>query len=85
MRDTVYVDALIALMDGISEQGRTAVAAGVDNEDAMRSAIDFSRYDDAIAGDDPLLKFLFERWFKQPIIKSVLIEASGGAVSQLAE
>lgn len=85
MRDAVYVDGLIALMDGISEQGRTAVAAGVDNEDAMRAAIDFSRYDDAIAGEDPLLKFLFERWFKQPIIKSVLIEASGGTVSQLAE
>jgi hypothetical protein len=28
---------------------------------------------------------LFNQWFKQPIIKSVFIEATGGKVSQLAE
>jgi glyoxylase-like metal-dependent hydrolase (beta-lactamase superfamily II) len=82
-RDTSYVNALIAVMDGISEQGRAAVARGVASEDAMREAVDFSVHEDAIAGEDPLLRFLFNRWFKQPIIESVYIEATGGTVTQL--
>ena len=84
-RDTVYVDALIALMDDISEQGRAAVAAGVDSEDALREAVDFSVHDKAIAGDDPLLQLLFGQWFSEPIIESVYVEATGGTVSQLDE
>jgi hypothetical protein len=39
----------------------------------------------AITDNDPLLAMLFNQWFKQPIIKSVFIEATGGKVSQLAE
>ena len=84
-RDAVYVDALIALMEDISEQGRAAVAAGADSEDAMREAVDFSAHERAIVGGDPLLQFLFERWFSEPIIESVYIEATGGTVSQLDE
>jgi len=82
-RDSEYVDDLIAVMDDISRQGAAAVAAGVDSEEAMREAVDFADHDDAIAGDDPLHRFLFDRWFKQPIIESVYIEATGGTVTQL--
>jgi len=82
-RNTVYVDALIALMDDISEQGRAAVAAGVDSEEALREAVEFSVHAKAIAGGDPLLQFLFGRWFSEPIIESVYIEATGGTVTQL--
>ena len=32
-----------------------------------------------------LIPRLFNQWFKQPIIKSVFTEATGGKVSQLAE
>jgi glyoxylase-like metal-dependent hydrolase (beta-lactamase superfamily II) len=84
-RDTAYVDALIALMDDISEQGRAAVAAGVDSEEAVHEAIDFAVHDKAIAGGDPLLQYLFDMWFRQPIIESIYIEATGGTVSQLNE
>jgi glyoxylase-like metal-dependent hydrolase (beta-lactamase superfamily II) len=84
-RDSVYVDTLIALMDDISEQGRIAIAGGVDSEEGMREAVDFSDHDKAIAGGDPLLQFLFDRWFTEPIIKSIFIEATGGTVSQLSE
>jgi glyoxylase-like metal-dependent hydrolase (beta-lactamase superfamily II) len=82
-RDSDYVDDLIALMDNISSQGVAAVAAGVDSEEAMREAIDFADHDEAIAGDDRLYRFLFDRWFKQPIIESVFTEATGGTVTQL--
>ena len=84
-RDSVYIDALIALMDDISEQGRTVVAAGVDSEEAMLEALDFSVHDKAIAGGDPLLQFLFHRWFREPIIESIYLEATGDTVSQLHE
>jgi glyoxylase-like metal-dependent hydrolase (beta-lactamase superfamily II) len=84
-RDSRYVDALIALMDDISEQGRAAVAAGVDSEDAMRVAVDFSVHEKTIADDNPLYRYLFDMWFRQPIIESVYIEATGGTVSQLDE
>lgn len=84
-RDTGYVDALIALMDDISAQGRAAVAAGVDSEEAMREAVDFSAHEKAIAGNNPLYRFLFNTWFRQPIIESVFVEATGGTVSQLDE
>jgi glyoxylase-like metal-dependent hydrolase (beta-lactamase superfamily II) len=84
-RDTVYVDKLIALMEDISKQGRAAVAAGIDSEDSLRKAVDFSVHDKAITGGDPLLQFLFDRWFRQPIIESVFIEAMGGEVSQVDE
>jgi len=59
------------------------VVAGVDSEEAMREAIDFAEHDDANAGDDPLYRFLFDRWFTQPNIESVYIEATGSTVSQL--
>ena len=84
-RDTVYVDTLIALMDDISAQGKAAVENGADSEDAVREAVDFSRHELAITGNDPLLAHLFNQWFKQPIIKSVYTEATGGKVSQLSE
>jgi len=67
------------------EQSGVAIAAGVDSEEAMYKTVDLLAYENAIAGSDPLLKFLFNNWFKQPIIKSVFIEASGGTVKQLKE
>jgi glyoxylase-like metal-dependent hydrolase (beta-lactamase superfamily II) len=60
-------------------------AAGVDSEDAMRQAVDFSVHERTIAGDNALHQFLFEMWFRQPIIESVYIEATGGTVRQLDE
>jgi len=84
-RDTAYLDTLTALMDDISEQGRAAVAAGADSEDALREAVDFSVHDKGIAGGDPLLQLLFAQWFSEPIIESVYIEATGGTVNQLDE
>jgi glyoxylase-like metal-dependent hydrolase (beta-lactamase superfamily II) len=84
-RDSRYVDTLINLMDDISEQGRAAIAGGVDSEEALRETVDFSTHVKAIAGDNPLYQFLFDMWFGQPIIESVFIEANGGTVQQLEE
>lgn len=82
-RDTAYVDALIGLMDDISNQGRAAVSKGIDSIETMREAVDFSPHDDVFTGDDPLLQLIFRLWFKQPIIESIYIEAIGGTVSQI--
>jgi len=82
---TDYVDKLIRLMDDISAQGRAAIANGAGSEDELRAAIDFSVHEAAIAGKDPLLRFLFNLWFEKPIIRSVFIESTGGTVQQLPE
>jgi hypothetical protein len=76
------VDALTKLMDDLMVQARAAVASGADNEEALRAAVDFSAHDAAIAGDDPMRAFLFDIWFKKPIIESAFIEATGGTVKQ---
>jgi glyoxylase-like metal-dependent hydrolase (beta-lactamase superfamily II) len=82
-RDVAYVDALIGLMDDISNQGQVAVSTGIDSVEAMHEAVDFSAHDAVFAGDDPLLQLIFRLWFKQPIIESINIEANGGSVSQI--
>lgn len=81
LRDRRYVSALIELMESVAEQTCAAVAAGTDDVEALREAVDFSAFDEPIAGVDPLRLHLFDIWFKRPIVEAALEEVTSAGPS----
>lgn len=75
-RDRRYLSTLIELMESVSEQTCAALEAGVDDVEGVRELVDFSEFDERIAGEDPLRRHLFDIWFKQPILESAYTEAT---------
>lgn len=75
-RDSRYLSILIELMESVSEQTCAALAAGVGDVEELRELVDFSEFDERIAGEDPLRRHLFDIWFKQPILESAYTEAT---------
>lgn len=75
-RDRRYLSTLIELMESVSEQTCAALEAGVDDVEGVRELVDFSEFDERIAGEGPLRRHLFDIWFKQPILESAYTEAT---------
>lgn len=73
-RDKAHVSKLAALMDDVARQAKSAVEAGAADGAAVYEAIDWSVHDAAFAGEDALLKRLFEVWFKRPISRAAYNE-----------
>jgi cyclase len=73
-RDTDYVAQLAGMMDVISSDACTALAAGAEDGAEVSAAVDWSRFEPALTGGDPLLSRLFEGWFKKPIGAGALEE-----------
>ena len=81
MRDTGYVDRLIAMLTDVRTQidllsHTTIDAAGAAervNQDAARKAL---------IGDDPWLEIWFKSYWHAPIVSSALREARGEEITQ---
>lgn len=82
MHDSAYIDTLAAMFRDLMVQSKAAIKGGASNAEELEAAIDFSKHEQAIAGDDPLFQYLFDIWFKTPIAVSAFLEATGATVSQ---
>ena len=82
MHDSAYIDALAVLMRDLTAQAKIAVAEGASSAEEVKAAIDWSAHDQAITGGDPLLSYLFDKWFKTPISVSAFKEAKGEPIPQ---
>lgn len=74
--DTAYIDLLQETANGIAAQRDKLVAAGVEEEDAIKE-LDFSPYEERFTGGDPLMALFFDAWFKQPFSTSVFQALKG--------
>ena len=64
-----YLDLLAATMDLVATQVDAQAKAGK-TLDETRAAIDWSPVEQRFTGGDPLLAFLFNVWFKTPIVEA---------------
>jgi cyclase len=76
MTDTAYVDLLAETMDLVADQVDAAVKAGK-SLDETRAAIDWTPVEKRFVGDDGMLAFLFNLWFKTPIVEAQYNLSSG--------
>jgi glyoxylase-like metal-dependent hydrolase (beta-lactamase superfamily II) len=76
MTDTAYVDLLAETMDLVADQVDAAVKAGK-SLDETRAAMDWTPVEKRFVGDDGMLAFLFNLWFKTPIVEAQYNLSSG--------
>jgi glyoxylase-like metal-dependent hydrolase (beta-lactamase superfamily II) len=76
MTDTAYVDLLAETMDLVADQVEAAVKAGK-SLDETRAAMDWTPVEKRFVGDDGMLAFLFNLWFKTPIVEAQYNLSSG--------
>jgi glyoxylase-like metal-dependent hydrolase (beta-lactamase superfamily II) len=76
MTDTTYLDLLAETMDLVADQVDAAVKAGK-TLDETRAAMDWTPVEQRFVGDDGLLPFLFNIWFKTPIVEAQYNLSSG--------
>jgi cyclase len=76
MTDTAYLDLLAETMDLVAAQVDAQVKAGKTLEET-RAAMDWSPVEPRFTGGDPMLAFLFNIWFKTPIIEAQFNLSSG--------
>ncbi|HWN06890.1 MAG TPA: MBL fold metallo-hydrolase [Steroidobacteraceae bacterium] len=76
MTDTAYVDLLAETMDLVADQVDAAVKAGKSLDEA-RTAMDWTSVEKRFVGDDSMLAFLFNLWFKTPIVEAQYNLSSG--------
>jgi glyoxylase-like metal-dependent hydrolase (beta-lactamase superfamily II) len=69
MTDTAYLDLLAETMDLVATQVDAAASAGKSLEET-RAAMDWSSVEARFTGDDELLPYLFNIWFKTPIVEA---------------
>jgi glyoxylase-like metal-dependent hydrolase (beta-lactamase superfamily II) len=69
MTDTAYLDLLAETMDLVAAQVDAQVKAGKSLEET-RAAIDWSPVEQRFTGGDSMLAFLFNIWFKTPIVEA---------------
>jgi glyoxylase-like metal-dependent hydrolase (beta-lactamase superfamily II) len=69
MTDTAYLDLLAETMDLVAAQVDAAARAGKSLEEA-RAAVDWSPVEARFTAGDELLPFLFNIWFKTPIVEA---------------
>jgi glyoxylase-like metal-dependent hydrolase (beta-lactamase superfamily II) len=76
MTDTTYLDLLAETMDLVADQVDAAVKAGR-TLDETRAAMDWTPVEHRFVGDDGMLPFLFNIWFKTPIVEAQYNLSSG--------
>jgi glyoxylase-like metal-dependent hydrolase (beta-lactamase superfamily II) len=76
MTDTSYLDLLAETMDLVANQVDAAVKAGK-TLDETRAAMDWTPVEKRFVGDDGMLPFLFNIWFKTPIVEAQYNLSSG--------
>ena len=76
MTDSSYLDLLAETMDLVSNQVDAAVKAGK-SLDETRAAMDWSPVEKRFVGNDGMLPFLFNIWFKTPIVEAQYNLSSG--------
>ena len=76
MTDTAYLDLLAETMDLVASQVDAAVKAGK-SLDETRAVMDWSPVEKRFTGDDGMLPFLFNIWFKTPIVEAQYNLSSG--------
>lgn len=69
MTDTAYLDLLAETMDLVATQVDALTKEGKSLED-VRAAMDWSSVERRFTGGDSMLAFLFNLWFKTPIVES---------------
>jgi len=81
MTDTVYLERLIAMISDFRAEATIAVAQGQDL-DTFREHLDTADWQQAFAGDNPLLQRLFQMWWVEPFSECAWREASGLPIVQ---
>ena len=76
MTDTAYLDLLAETMDLVANQVDAAVKAGKTLEETQ-AAMDWTSVEKRFIGDDGILAFLFNLWFKTPIVEAQYNLSSG--------
>lgn len=76
MTDTSYIDLLAETMDLVADQVDAAVKSGK-SLDETRAAMDWTPVEKRFVGDDGMLAFLFNLWFKTPIVEAQFNLSSG--------
>ena len=69
MTDTAYIDLLAETMDLVANQVEAPAKAGK-TLDEVRAAMDWSSVEARFTGGDAMLAFLFNIWFKTPIVEA---------------
>lgn len=69
MTDTAYLDLLAETMVLVADQVDAAAKAGKSLEET-RAAMDWTAVEDRFVGGDEMLTFLFNLWFKTPIVEA---------------
>ena len=69
MTDAFYLDLLADTMDLVATQIDAQAREGKSLEEA-RAAADWSSIEERFAGGDGMLAFLFNIWFKVPIVEA---------------
>jgi len=76
MTDTAYLDLLAETMDLVAAQVDAQVKAGK-TLDEVRAAMDWSSVEPRFTKGDSMLAFLFNIWFKTPIVEAEYNVATG--------
>ena len=82
LRDTQYLEDLIALFEDVANQVEPLVAEGLDLEQ-VRERVDLSAHKAKLAGDDDWLLSRFDAWFATPIVEAAYNVAAGVENEQL--
>jgi cyclase len=69
MTDTAYIDLLAATMDLVADQVDAQAKTGK-TLDETRAAMDWSSVEERFTGGDAMLAYLFNAWFKTPIVEA---------------
>jgi glyoxylase-like metal-dependent hydrolase (beta-lactamase superfamily II) len=69
MSDTSYLDLLAETMELVANQVDAQAKAGKTLDEA-RAAMDWTPVEPRFTGGDPMLAFLFDIWFKTPIVEA---------------
>ncbi len=70
-----YLNAVIELVESVQTQVRNAVASGKTLEET-RKAVDLTRFEKAMAGDDPITRYYFHEYFAKPAVAEAFKELS---------
>ena len=82
MRDSGYVNRLIAVLADISAQTRELAGDASITQENLAAHVDLGGYESVWAGQDPWLRLWFNRYWTGPIAWSALREARGEAIVQ---
>jgi uncharacterized protein (TIGR02145 family) len=76
-----YLRSVIALIESVQEQVAAGIAAGKDLE-AVRRSVDLSRFEAAMAGDDPVKRYFFHDYFVEGAVEEAYRTLSAPAAER---